>query len=97
MSDEGSEALPPWSHTTLHLSHTLTPQIRHRVQKLDHLAPQQPRARGQAVAEPHQRVAQPPLLQAAVVVEHGQAVDDEQGCLCVGVCGGWLAETDARD
>lgn len=75
-------ALIPIQLSRIHNHTPLTPQIRHRVQKLDHLAPKQPRACGQAVAAADEGVAQPPLLQAAVVVEHGQAVDDEQGGLC---------------
>lgn len=80
----------PTKHTSLSFF-LLTAQIRDRVQKLDNLAPQQPRARRQAVAAPHQRVAQAPLFQAAVVVEHGQPVDDEQGGLMEGWgVGGWV-------
>lgn len=68
----------------MHSAQQLTPQVRHRVQKLDDLAPQQAGPRRQAVPAPNERVAQAPLLQAAVVVEDGQAVDDEQGGLWVG-------------
>ena len=69
------------------------------MQKLDHLPPQQAGPAAPAaqpvVAPPDLRVAQAPLFQEAVVVEDGEAVDDEEGGLGV-KGGGEGAVVDAR-